>query len=537
MLYTAEGKPRLTILSIAHLTDNERMFFVTILLNELLAWVRTQSGTSSLRAMFYMDEVAGYFPPVANPPSKPPMLTLLKQARAFGLGITLATQNPVDLDYKGLSNIGTWFLGRLQTERDKARVLEGLEGASIQSGQSFDRNAMEQILAGLGSRVFLLNNVHDDGPSIFQTRWAMSFLAGPLARDQISLLMADRKAKMREDGTAASESISGEPVAPSRPVVPSGIEERFMVPMEVSSANARLVYRPGIYAESTLHFVRSSADLDLWVDAKRVIPCGRGVPEDLWESSQAISSDAEWTEQPEDDFVFSELPTELMSSSKFRTFEKQFKDYLYRHHTMTLYKSGLLKEYAPGGSNEQEARNHFKHAAREELDMETEKLRKKYATKMERINSKMQTAQDRVDREAEQYKQAKMSSVISFGASILGAFLGNKVASRTNVSKMSSAMRGAGRAAQQKGDVARAEDQLTQLALEIQELDDELNEELEKLGETYRVEDWTLDTTVLPPRKSDLKVDDPWLVWTPWEVDSTGIASPLFAWAEGEQSA
>ena len=199
------------------------MFFVTILLNELLAWMRTQSGTSSLRALLYMDEVAGYFPPVANPPSKPPMLTLLKQARAFGLGIMLATQNPVDLDYKGLSNIGTWFLGRLQTERDKARVLEGLEGAASQSGQNFDRGRMEQILAGLGSRVFLMNNVHDGFPVVFQTRWAMSFLAGPLARGQISRLMKDRK-----DAALARQTESREPVAAaeterdSRPRGPDG---------------------------------------------------------------------------------------------------------------------------------------------------------------------------------------------------------------------------------------------------------------------------------------------------------------------------
>jgi hypothetical protein len=196
LFHSAEGKPQISILSIAHLSDSERMFFVTILLNELLAWMRTQSGTSSLRALFYMDEVAGYFPPVQNPPTKPPMLTLLKQARAFGLGIALATQNPVDLDYKGLSNIGTWFLGRLQTERDKQRVIEGLEGAAIQSGNVFDRNEMERMLAGLGNRVFLMNNVHDDGTSVFQTRWALSFLAGPLAREQITRLMAGKKSAL-----------------------------------------------------------------------------------------------------------------------------------------------------------------------------------------------------------------------------------------------------------------------------------------------------------------------------------------------------
>ena len=189
MLYTPEGKPRLAIVSIAHLDEAQRMFLVTILLNEMLAWVRTQPGTSSLRAILYMDEVFGYFPPLANPPSKRPMLTLLKQARAYGLGCVLATQNPVDLDYKGLSNAGTWFLGRLQTERDKARVMDGLEGASAQAGSTFNRREMEATLAALGNRVFLMNNVNEDQPFVFQTRWAMSYLRGPLTRDQIKMLM------------------------------------------------------------------------------------------------------------------------------------------------------------------------------------------------------------------------------------------------------------------------------------------------------------------------------------------------------------
>ncbi|MEO8269602.1 MAG: DUF87 domain-containing protein, partial [Aureliella sp.] len=200
LLYTDQGKPRLSIISIAHLSDPERMFFVTILLNELLVWMRMQSGTTSLRALFYMDEVYGFFPPSAIPPSKPPMLVLLKQARAFGLGIVLATQNPVDLDYKGLSNIGTWFLGRLQTQRDKDRVLEGLEGAAAQTGNKFDRGAMEQTLAALGNRVFLMNNVHDESPTIFQSRWAMSYLRGPLSRDQIQKLMDPRRPELSNGG-------------------------------------------------------------------------------------------------------------------------------------------------------------------------------------------------------------------------------------------------------------------------------------------------------------------------------------------------
>ena len=189
MLYTAEGKPRVAIFSIAHLSDGERMFFVSLLLNQVVSWMRAQPGTSSLRALIYMDEIAGYFPPVANPPSKPPLLTLLKQGRAFGVGVLLATQNPVDLDYKGLSNAGTWFLGRLQTERDKERVLDGLEGAAA---GSLAREDADRILSALGKRVFLLHNVHDKAPLVFHTRWALSYLRGPLTREQIRSLMEGR---------------------------------------------------------------------------------------------------------------------------------------------------------------------------------------------------------------------------------------------------------------------------------------------------------------------------------------------------------
>ena len=233
------------------LSDNERMFFVTILLNEVLAWIRTQPGTSSLRAVLYMDEIFGYFPPTANPPSKVPMLTLLKQARAFGLGVVLATQNPVDLDYKGLSNAGTWFLGRLQTQRDKDRVLEGLEGASTAAGHGFDRKQMDEILSGLANRVFVMNNVHEDKPVVFQTRWAMSYLRGPLTREQIQTLMASRKQQDRSPGTSIptgsmsslrlsrQRSHQRSPLsAGARPVVPPDVPE-FFVPRRARLRQAK----------------------------------------------------------------------------------------------------------------------------------------------------------------------------------------------------------------------------------------------------------------------------------------------------------
>jgi hypothetical protein len=186
LLHGADGRPRLSIVSIAHLSDAERTFFVTLLLGEIVAWMRAQPGTSSLRAILYMDEVFGYLPPTANPPTKTPLLTLLKQARAFGLGVVLATQNPVDLDYKALTNAGTWLVGRLQAERDKARLLDGLEGASAAAGRALDRAKTDAILSALPKRVFLMHDVHEDAPVLVQTRWTLSYLRGPLTREQIT---------------------------------------------------------------------------------------------------------------------------------------------------------------------------------------------------------------------------------------------------------------------------------------------------------------------------------------------------------------
>jgi len=190
LLYDEEGKAKIAIFSIAHLNDAERMFFVTLLLNKYIAWMRRQSATSALKALLYMDEIFGFFPPSKNPPSKEPMLILLKQARAFGLGVVLSTQNPVDLDYKGLSNIGTWFIGRLQTTQDIEKVLDGLGG---KVGSSFDKKEIKAILANLQKRTFFLKSAHLDDIRLFSTRWVLSYLKGPLKKEEISMLMHSKK--------------------------------------------------------------------------------------------------------------------------------------------------------------------------------------------------------------------------------------------------------------------------------------------------------------------------------------------------------
>ena len=549
MLQSATGKPRISILSIAHLNDNERMFFITILLNELLAWVRTQTGTSSLRALFYMDEVAGYFPPVKNPPSKPPMLTLLKQARAFGLGITLATQNPVDLDYKGLSNIGTWFLGRLQTERDKARVMEGLEGSAGQAGQTFDRQKMEQTIAGLGSRVFLMNNVHEHQPRVFQTRWAISYLAGPLARGQISRLMAEEKGRLETLGAQGNadaaetddskvphgnqqpkltNSKTSSPTR-SRPAVPADIIERFSGINLRSSPNAKLIYRPTLYCEGSLHFIRKTASLDHWQDAKHVINCIPCFPEDGWESSEPAGLDIELLESAEEGFSYAALPGELVKKGKYRTYRSQYKDFLYRHCDVTLYKSNLVKGIAPLG-DQADAIAYFRQKVREERDTQTEKLRDKYEGKLESLEKKIQTGQDRLERE----KSQSRSSMISAGSSVFGALLGGFMGGRRT--SFSTAARGLGYASQQSSDVVRAERSLQLLDKDKQRLHRELIKDLEELQQKYNISRIELEPQQIPPRKSDLKAETPIILWRPWQRREDGTESPL-DWAHAPKPA
>ena len=529
MYFTPEGKPRISILSIAHLSDAERMFFVTILLNELLAWMRAQEGTSTLRSLFYMDEVFGYFPPTANPPSKQPMLTLLKQARAFGLGCVLATQNPVDIDYKGLSNAGTWFLGRLQTERDKMRVLEGLEGASAQAGSNFDKAKMEQTLAGLGSRVFLMNNVHEDQPVVFHTRWVLSYLRGPLSRAQIKILMDERRAKLGTTATAGPKSVAAtaDP-STARPVLPPGIEERFLE----CRAGGDVVYRPALYGSARVHYIQSrSADgIDEWREISLLQPIGDEVAAAVWEDSDVLDQDdlPAFETDPEDGATYADLASELTQPKKYSTFQSQLKEHIYRKHTMTVWKCKRLKEQSHAGETESDFRVRLKHSAREMRDLQVEKLRKKYASKIASAEERVRKAEQRVEREKEQASSARMSSMISIGSSVLGALFGRKLASATNVRRAGTAARSLTRGSKDKADVAHAEETLEEYSRRLEDLSVELDDEIREIEDELDIDNLELDEDEIRPRKSDLSISEVMLVWAPWMVDKNGIAEPAF---------
>jgi hypothetical protein len=518
----------MSIISIAHLSDCERMFFVTVLLNEIVAWMRSQAGTSSLRALLYMDEVFGYFPPTANPPSKRPMLTLMKQARAFGLGVVLATQNPVDLDYKGLSNAGTWFLGRLQTERDKLRVLEGLEGASAAAGSTFHRARMEATLAGLGNRVFIMNNVHDDAPVVFQTRWALSYLRGPLSRDQISSLMAAKKQAKAESGASASESLTTGETPGQRPVIPPGIEEIFIASRRDPRGGERLIYRPAVMGAARVHFVKSSNDIDAWETVTLMSVIGGEVPDDIWAEARSIDYDLDFEANPHADAVFGELPSAMSQPKQYTSWKTSLKNHLYRSHSLVLYACPILKLKSQAGEAEGEFRIRVKQAASEQRDLEIEKLRKKYTPKLKSLEERLRKAEQKVKVQKNQVTQQTWSTVASVGTTILGALFGRKLTSATNVGRAATSMRSAGKIAHKRSDVARAEDTVETLQEQLVALEEEFTRESEKLCEQLTGDALELKELPIKPRKSDLTVDQVALVWTPWILDAVGMAQPAF---------
>jgi hypothetical protein len=531
LFHTAEGKPRLAILSIAHLSDAERMFFVTVLLNEVVAWMRSQPGTGSLRALLYMDEVFGYFPPTANPPSKTPMLTLLKQARAYGLGVVLATQNPVDLDYKGLSNAGTWFLGRLQTERDKARVIEGLEGASAAAGAAFDRARTERILAGLGSRVFLMNNAHEDEAVVFHTRWALSYLRGPLTRAQISELMATRKETTAAPVQPAAAAPEAAPAAAStRPVVPPKVEEYFLPAAGKAGTQGKLVYRPAALGVATLHYTKAGTEIDVWRSVSLLAPLrgdeALGMP---WEDATPLEEGApDLDGEPEESAEFASLPAEAARPASYVRWSKMLRTHLYRSCPLLVWRSSDPRAMSRPGASEGEFRAQLRQMLHEKRDLEIEKLRKRYAPKLAHLGDRIRRAEQRVERERSQYQQQKMHTAVSVGATVLGALFGRKLGSVGNIGRATTAARGASRAARERGDVARALEDTEALQQQLRELESELETRLEALREQADDSKVVCEELPIRPRKSDLSVERVALVWTPWRVGEDGIAEPDF---------
>jgi hypothetical protein len=534
MLHSPGGKPRLAIFSIAHLNDAERMFFVTLLLSQTLGWVRAQSGTTSLRAILYMDEIFGYFPPVANPPSKQPLLTLLKQSRAFGLGVVLATQNPVDLDYKGLANTGTWFIGRLQTERDKARVLEGLEGASASSGKKFDKQGMEQLLAGLGNRVFLMNNVHEDAPEVFQTRWTLSYLRGPLTRTQIKTLMDPLKAGkglgVKSEGKSAAPTPLRLTPHSSRPMLAPDVPQQFIPIRGTQPSGSTLIYQPMLLGASQVRVSDSKAGVDVTQDVTMVAPISDGAVAVNWDRAmRAGLAVADLESSPSDGAQFGEVPSPASKAKSYEAWNKDLAGWLFRTQKVDLFMSPSTKEVSKPGESERDFRVRLQQAGREARDKQSDSLRRKYAPKIAALQDRIRRAEQMVERQQAESRSSQMQAAISVGASILGAFLGRKTVSAANIGRATTAIRGAGRAIKESKDVGQAEDNVVALQQQLANLESQFKTETDVLAAATDPLSEKLETVSLKPTKANIAIRLVALAWTPHWRDSGGATTA--AWS------
>lgn len=520
LLFNPQGKPKMSIISIAHLNDSERMFFVSLLLNQTLSWMRQQSGTTSLRAMLYMDEIFGYFPPIGEPPTKRPLLTLLKQARAFGLGIMLATQNPVDLDYKGLSNTGTWFIGRLQTERDKNRVLDGLEGAvATAGGATFNRQEMDRILSGLGNRIFLMNDVHSGHPIVFESRWAMSYLRGPLTRTQIKTLMADHKAAMptTAEHKSRAASIAGNRAA-ARPVLPPDIPQHF-IPARATDGSG-ITYKAVLFGTADVKFLDPKKNVDLTKTLNIIAPITADATPVSWEDAEETETTADELENaPVEGAGFAELPPAAAKPKSYPAWTKDFANWIFANQKLDLFVSPSTGEMSQQEETERDFRARLQLIAREHRDSDLEAIRQRYAARVASLEEKIRRAQQAVEKQAQESQSAKLETVVSIGAGILGAIFGSKRGGPTAavLGKVASATKGVERARKQSQDVTFANENLETLTQQKADLEAEIKQQTDVVTNSPDASKEALETVSIRPKKTNIAVRLCTLAWLPVE--------------------
>jgi hypothetical protein len=511
LLYGLNGRPRVSVISIAHLDDQERMFFVSLLLNEIVSWMRSQRGTSSLRALVYFDEIVGFLPPVANPPSKPPLLTLLKQARAFGLGIVVATQNPVDLDYKALSNAGTWMLGRLQTERDKARVLDGLEGAAGTAGSAFDRAEIDRLLSSLGKRQFLLHNVHEQQPIVFETRWTMAYLRGPLGRDEIKRLtqvpeVSEVSARVVTRSTAGTPGTPGTSGTP--PIVDPAIEQ-FFVP-------GGATYVPMLMGTARISYSDAKLGLDETRDVTVVTPITDAAVAVNWEQAEPADFNVnDLSKTAPAGATFAPLPAAATKPKNYSTWEKDFAPWAAQTQSIELFKSSRAKLLSAPDESERDFRIRLQTEAREARDAALARVREKYATKMSTLQDRIRRAEQTVQVQSEQATGAKMGAAVSVGAAIFGALLGRKAVNVGTLGRATTAARGMGRISKEAQDVARANENVAALTAQLTELEARMQGDLQSMTDAWDLSSEPFERVLVKPKRAGVSVQLVALVWVP----------------------
>ncbi len=516
LLYGKNGKPRISIFYIAHLSDSERMFFVTLLLNQIVSWMRSQPGTTSLRALLYMDEVAGYLPPVAAPPSKKPIMIMLKQARAFGVGVMLATQNPVDLDYKALSNTGTWFIGRLQTQQDIEKVVEGLRSSAGDLDPSLSKS-----IASLGKRVFLMKNIHEKEPVIFQTRWALSYLRGPLTLAQIKQLSKNAANPASVKSSGPSSIPSGKQL---RPAIPPQIKEYFAPVRGHKIAQATLLYRPVVLGIADVHFgADASQRYSQWT------PIVDGAVAVDWDQARDTAlSDGDLEKTPAEGASFDHLPAAAVKPDSIKLWTAAYADKLFRTAQIESYKSTSLKLSSNPGESERDFRIRISQMAREKRDAAVDDLRKRYASKTAALQDRIMRAEQKLAKEKSDFRSQSVQTAVTVGTTLLGALFGRKTISATTLNRAGSAMRSGMRSAKERGDINNAEESLEVLQQRLTDLQTELDQEIALIDQQTDPMQQRLEVSAMRPKKSDIDVRFTALLWLPFWQTGDGTLQQTF---------
>ncbi len=500
---TATGKARVSVISIAHLSDPERMFVVTTLLHAVVAWMRKQQGTTTLRGLIYMDEITGYFPPVANPVSKAPMLTLLKQARAYGLGIVLATQNPVDIDYKGLGNAGTWFLGRLQTERDKQRVLDGLE-SSLDGRAS--RTEIDAVLSELPKRHFYVHDVHASEPVVIESRWALSYLRGPLTKKELTRLTA-KATPISSDEFEPPTSFGDEPIGvnwlPEKPALPIGIREAFVPTTEVSPA-----YEARLLGAARVRFANKNLEVDFTRNVVFTAAFQEGAIDVSWENDGrwlAVAKHA-LEADPREGASFRAPNTDLLDPTRMRSWEKAFEQWLEGFQGLPLFEVESLGIRSRPNEPETDFRDRALVMQREARDRAVATLREKWQSRANALEDRIARARTSLEQKRDAANARRTDAALSVGTAMLGAFLGRRTIAGAARSA-STAVRGATRMSRAGTPVASEEERLSDLETDAAELTQEFELEANEIIQAHAPENLVVAITIVRPKKVDVRVE------------------------------
>ena len=502
LLYDENGKAKVSIFSIAHLNDSQRMFFVSLLLNQMVSWMRRQEGTSSLKALLYMDEIFGYFPPSANPPSKQPMLTLLKQARSFGVGIILSTQNPVDIDYKGLANIGTWFIGRLQTKQDKEKVIDGLSSAS--EGK-IDKNEIENLLSNLEKRTFIMKNINEDGIKVFKTRWALSYLKGPISKDDIKKLMINKI--NQSDSKVIENDLEKEipklhiPKAEQslKPIITSNINQKYLY----TSQNNSYYLQPYLTFSCNIHFINTEKAIDLETNESFKIYLDENMKDINFEEKEQLEN-ASFEEKERANSSYYALPIFVQNEKEIKSIEKDFSDYIYRDTKLTLYKNDALKIVSKQDETLSDFKIRLQDRLNEKIDEEVEKLQIKFQKSNDSIEDKLSNLYEKLEREEQQSSATTTDTLISIGTSLLGAFFGKSALTKTNIGKVASSAKGASRILKERNDIKYVEADILQLQEEQKTLQKILEDEIKKINTSNLSSYYEIEEIFIKPKRSDI---------------------------------